>query len=377
MKKNKKINYENLNVIINLTKKILKIVYVLIILTIIYATTIIGKEWGIIEFIFNMIKVLTPLFIGFIIAWMLDPIVKYLEQKKIKRVIGIIIVYILVLGLLIFSITEFIPILFNEINELIKSIPAIFSDIEAWLNNLFSGIKSIDYFDFDTMKINMANSISDMAKNLVTTLPETFMNLVNGLFSFLGTFALGLLMGFYILYDYKKLKEKAYNLVPNKFKEDYKELMNSMNVSLFGFVKGTLLASTIVFVTSAIALSILGLKAPLLFALIAAILNIVPYVGPYLGIFPAAIVGFTQSSATGILVIIVLGIVQLIEGNIINPLIMSKTMKLNPITILISILLFGYLFGMLGVILAAPLASVIKVIYLFVLKKLNKKGVSA
>lgn len=377
MKDNKKINYDDLNGVIGLSNKILKIVYILIILAIVYAATIIGKEWGVIKFILNILKVLTPLFIGFVIAWMLDPLVKYLESKKIKRLWGIIIVYVLILGVIVFAFTEFIPILVNEINELIKSLPSIFGDIEVWLNNLFNGLKSNNYFDFETMKMNMANSIADIAKNLTTTLPENVMNIINGLFSFFGTFTLGLMMGFYMLYDYTKVKIKVYDLIPNKFRDDYKELTTNINNSLFGFVKGTLLSSTIVFITSAIALSILGLKAPLLFALLAAILNIIPYVGPYLGIFPAAVVGFTQSPATGVLVIIVLGIVQLIEGNIVNPLIMSKTMKLNPITILVSMLIFGYLFGMLGVIIAAPLASVIKVIYQFILKKLNKKGVLA
>ncbi len=374
MNDNKKINYEDLNGAIKLSNKILKIVYIFIILGIIYAATIIGKEWGIIKFILNILRVLTPLFVGIVIAWMLDPLVKYLETKKIKRLFGIIIVYVLVLGIILFAFTEFIPILVNEINELIKSLPSIFGDIENWLNNLFNGLKSNNYFDFDTMKMNMANSISDLAKNLTITLPNKFISMINGLFSFFGTFSLGLLMGFYLLYDYKKVKGKVYNYIPNKFKEDYKELTTNINNSLFGFLKGTLLSSLIVFITSSIALSILGLKAPLLFALLAAILNIVPYVGPYLGIIPASIVGFTQSPAIGTLVIIVLGIVQLIEGNILNPLIMSKTMKMNPITILVSMLICGYLFGVWGVIIAAPLASVIKVIYQFILKKLNKKG---
>ncbi len=374
MKDDKKLNFDDLNGIIKLGNKILKIVYILIILTIIYATTIITKEWGVLKFILNILRVLAPLFIGFIIAWMLDPIIKYLETKKVKRIFGIVIVYLLLLGVIVFAFTEFIPILISEINELVKTLPNIFSDLESWLNNLFVGLKSNSYFDFETMKINMANSISDIARGLTTGLPNTIMNILNGLFSFFGTFTLGLMMGFYVLYDYVKVKEKTFKLIPNRFKEDYKELTTNINTSLFGFVKGTLLSSTIVFISAAISLSILGLKAPLLFALLAAVLNIVPYIGPYLGIVPATIVGFSQSSATGILVIIVMGIIQLIEGNIVNPLIMSKTMKLNPITILVSMLVFGYMFGMWGVLVAAPLASVIKVIYQFASKKLNKES---
>ncbi len=372
--KNKKINYNSLNNVINLSSKILKIIYILIIVVIVYAATRIGKEWGIIKFLLNILKVLSPLFIGVAIAWMLDPIIMWFEKKKVSRLWGSIIIYTLILGILILSFTSFIPILLSQINELVKSIPGIFDDLGEWFNNLFVGLASNEYIDFDATKKDIIVSFQEIAKNLTTTLPEKVLGFVNGLFSALGTFILGLLMGFYLLYDYDKVKEKFSSFVPKKYKEDYKELSTNINSSLFGFVKGMVLSSLVVFVGAAIVLSIIGLKAPLLFALLAAILNVIPYVGPYLGIIPAAIVGFSQDPKIGIMVIIVLGIIQVIEGNIINPLIMSKTMRLSPITILISLLIFGYLFGMLGVLIAAPLAAIIKVIYQFIMNKLNKKG---
>lgn len=375
-KDNKKINYNDLNNVIGLGGKILKIIYVLIIILIVYAATIIGKEWGIIKFLLNLLKALTPLFIGLVMAWLLDPVVMWLEKKKIKRLWGSAILYGLILVIIGLSITSFIPIIMDQINELIKAIPGIFDEVGVWFNNLFNGLKSNEYVNFETTKADIILSIQNIAKSLTTTLPDKVLNMINSMFSAFGTFTLGLLMGFYLLYDYDKVKAKINSMIPKKHKEEYTELTADINTSLFGFVKGMVFSSGIVFICAAIVLSIIGLKAPLLFALIAAILNVIPYIGPYLGIIPAAIVGFTQSSAIGLLVIIVMGIIQLIEGNIINPLIMSKTMKLSPTTILVSMLIFGYLFGMLGVLIAAPLAAALKVIYLFVLKKYKiKKGI--
>lgn len=375
-KDNKKINYNDLNNVIGLGGKILKIIYVLIIILIVYAATIIGKEWGIIKFLLNLLKALTPLFIGLVMAWLLDPVVMWLEKKKIKRLWGSAILYGLILVIIGLSITSFIPIIMDQINELIKAIPGIFDEVGVWFNNLFNGLKSNEYVNFETTKADIILSIQNIAKSLTTTLPDKVLNMINSMFSAFGTFTLGLLMGFYLLYDYDKVKAKINSMIPKKYKEEYTELTTDINTSLFGFVKGMVFSSGIVFICASIVLSIIGLKAPLLFALIAAILNVIPYIGPYLGIIPAAIVGFTQSSAIGLLVIIVMGIIQLIEGNIINPLIMSKTMKLSPTTILVSMLIFGYLFGMLGVLIAAPLAAALKVIYLFVLKKYKiKKGI--
>lgn len=375
-KDKKKINYNDLNNVIGLGGKILKIIYVLIIILIVYAATIIGKEWGIIKFLLNLLKALTPLFIGLVMAWLLDPVVMWLEKKKIKRLWGSAILYGLILVIIGLSITSFIPIIMDQINELIKAIPGIFDEVGVWFNNLFNGLKSNEYVNFETTKADIILSIQNIAKSLTTTLPDKVLNMINGMFSAFGTFTLGLLMGFYLLFDYDKVKSKINSMIPKKYKGEYTELTTDINTSLFGFVKGMVFSSGIVFICAAIVLSIIGLKAPLLFALIAAILNVIPYIGPYLGIIPAAIVGFTQSSAIGLLVIIVMGIIQLIEGNIINPLIMSKTMKLSPTTILVSMLIFGYLFGMLGVLIAAPLAAALKVIYLFVLKKYKiKKGI--
>lgn len=372
----KKINYESLNGVLKLSNRILKIIYILIVLVIIYAATKISKEWGIIAFILNILKVLTPLFIGIAIAWLLDPFIMWLEKKKISRLVATILSYAIILGIIALIFNSFIPLILDQINDLAKAIPGIFDNLGTWINNFFEGVMSNEYLDVDVSKEQIFLSIQDLAKELTTTIPNKILSFANGLFSTLGTFVVGLIMGFYLLNSYDKVKAKINSSVPKKYEEDYRELSKGINDALFGFVKGTFFSSSIVFVAAAILLSIIGLRAALLFALIAAILNVVPYVGPYLGILPAAIIGFSQNHTTGILVVLLLGIIQVIEGNILHPIIMSKTMKLHPITILISILIFGYLFGMIGVLIAAPLAAVVKVIYQFIMKKLNKEEFS-
>jgi predicted PurR-regulated permease PerM len=141
--------------------------------------------------------------------------------------------------------------------------------------------------------------------------------------------------------------------------------MNKINTSLRGYVQGVLIDCVVVFTLTSIAYAIIGLKAPLLFGLIFGITNVIPYVGPYIGGSAAAIVGFTQGTATGVVIIIVLVIMQFIDGNFFQPYIMNKTMKLHPVTIIISLLIFGSLFGIIGMVLAAPIIATLKTLFSF------------
>ena len=154
--------------------------------------------------------------------------------------------------------------------------------------------------------------------------------------------------------------ENLYLLIPKKYREETRRLLYSLNIPLKKFVQGALLDCSVIFVINAIGFSIIGLKAPLLFALFCAITNVIPYVGPYIGGAPAVIIGLTQSTSIGIIVLIFIVIVQALEGNLLQPLIMSKTTKLSPIVIILGLLVFGHFFGIWGMVLSTPILGVLK-----------------
>ena len=116
---------------------------------------------------------------------------------------------------------------------------------------------------------------------------------------------------------------------------------------------------------TSIAFWIIGLRAPLLFGLFCGITNIIPYAGPYIGGAPAVIVGYSQGPLVGTLTLISIGVVQFLEGNLLQPLIMSKTTKLHPVTIMLGLLVFGHFFGILGMVISTPVIAAIKAIFLF------------
>ena len=121
----------------------------------------------------------------------------------------------------------------------------------------------------------------------------------------------------------------------------------------------------VVFAICSVVFSLIGLRAPVLFALFCAITNVIPYVGPYIGAVPALIVGFAISPTVGLLTLIAIVIIQFVEGNFLQAMLMSKTTKLHPVTIIMGLLIFGHYWGIIGMVLSTPIIAVLKQIYLF------------
>lgn len=368
---NEKVDVKKINEIVKSGNNILKLLFVLLVIVGIYAITLIFKEWKILSFILLMLKILSPFFIGIVIAWLLDPCVKFLHKRGINRVLGTIIVYLVMLVILYLLLTTIFPLLLSQINEFITTLPAVFDDIIIWSNNFVDRFKNINFIDVEAIKTDLVLSMNSFVGSMTTDIPTMVVDLVKGLFSTVGIFALGLMIGFYLLFDFDNVGRVLITLLPVGIRKDVLSLFIEANDSLFNYIKGTLLVSALIFVLSSLVFAFVGLKAPLLFGLICGITNVIPYIGPYLGALPATIVAFTQGIPTGLITVIGIVAMQFVEGNFIQPLIMSKTMKLHPVTILIGLLIFGYFFGILGMIIATPLVAIIKSIAVFFENKYN------
>lgn len=361
----KSVDYKNLNEVILLSKKILKIAFFLIIVVGIYAITMLLKEWKVFNFIYSIIKILTPLFIGIVVAWLFDPLVSFFKKKGIKRGLGAGIVYILLILIILLVLGSLIPVLSSQINDFAKTIPSIINSVTGMIDNVLGKLGDIANFDVENMKTEVYSKIQNIGVNLTNSLPSMTVSLVKSFFSGLGTFVVGLIIGFYLLVSFDSANDTIFGFLPKKFQDTTRDLVNEVNTSLRKYVQGTLMLASLVFVVSTIGFFISGLKAPLLFGLFCGITDIIPYLGPYIGGIPAVVVGFSQSPITGIITLIAIVIVQFIEGNLLQPLIMSKQLKLHPVTIMLGLLIFGYFFGIVGMVVATPAIAAIKVIFTF------------
>ncbi|MDD3187306.1 MAG: AI-2E family transporter [Bacilli bacterium] len=363
-KDNDKLDVKKVNELVSLSKKILNIAYIFIIILGIYAVTILFKEWKIIDFFKNLLAIISPLFIGLLIAWLFEPAVTYFKKKGLKKTTSAAIVYAIFIGILALILGTLLPMLSNQINDFVKTLPNVFDSIMNWIDGIFDNFKNIEGFNVDNVKSNVFSNIEAYSNTLTSSLPTIIVSIISSLLSWIGVILVGLIIGFYILISFDNIDD-VFEFLPKQAEEDTRNVIDAVNKSLRKFVQGALIDSTLVFVVSSIALWIVGLKAPLLFGLFCGITNIIPYAGPYIGGAPAVIVGFSQSPTTGFLTLLMIAIIQLIEGNFFQPIIMSKTTKLHPVTIMIGLLVFGYFFGIIGMVISTPLIAAFKAIFMY------------
>ena len=370
-KNDKELDIKTLNEVVGLGKKILNIFYVLIIIAGIYCITLVIKEWKFLDFILTTLKIVAPFFIGILLAWLFDPLVKKMKKKGIKRGIGTLIVYVVFIGIIVTVLCIFIPLLTNQINELVKVLPSIIDKIQLWIDNVFDKLTNIKGFDALSAKDELLKGLDTFSANLTTNLPTITVNTIKTLFSGLSTFVIGLIIGFFMLSSFDNFTDAITTVLPRKHQKTFKDLFNQINTTFRNFVNGTLLDCTFVFLITTIGLTIVGVKSPALFGMFCGITNIIPYAGPYIGGAPAVIVGFVQSPTTGILALLVIAIIQFLEGNFLQPFIMSKTTKLHPVTIILGLLFFGHFWGIFGMIVSTPIIGAAKAIFMFFNEKYN------
>ncbi len=370
-KQNDKLNVEEVNEVVSLTKKILHLFYIAMVVAMILIVTIIVREWGILQFLLSVLSVLAPFFIGFVLAWLMNPIVTRMEKKKIPRTIGTLIVYAVFLLVILLFIRFLIPLIYEQLQVLIGNLPSIFTELETFINGLFSKFGNIQGLDVNGIKNSILNTIMNSLNGFMTSAPSFIMNFAGGLFSSIVTICFGLVIGIYMLIDFDSINGHLLQLLPRKNRFEASLLITNISTEVRKSVNGTLLVATMVFICDSIGFWIVGLQAPLLFGLLCGITDIIPYVGPYIGGAVAVIIGFAQSPLTGFLTLIVAIVVQLIENNILQPIIMSKTMKLHPVTIIVGLLIFEHFFGIIGMILATPCIALGKVVWKFFKEKYN------
>lgn len=361
----KKIDIENVNGVLSLTNKILKIAYILIVIIAIYAITLIGKEWNVLQFFLTVIRILAPLFVGIVIAWLFNPFVTWLQKRGVRRGIGTAVTYFLIFSILYVMMQAIIPMLIYQINDFVKTLPDIFNTVKIWIEDLFARAGNLISMDTKGVQQDIFREIENFGTGLAKGLPQMTISFLTSVFSGAGVIVIGLIIGFYFLLTFDNASDSIFELVPKKYRKETKDLFHAVDTSLQRYVRGALIDCTAVFVVTSIGLWIVGLQSPLLFGLFCGITNIIPYAGPYIGGFPAVIVGFAEDPMIGLFTLLVIVIIQFVEGNFFQPLIMSKTTKLHPVTIMVGLLVFGHFWGILGMVVSTPIITSLKSIFMY------------
>lgn len=330
-----------------LLKKILKLTYYILIIISVCLINHIFKSLMIYNVIFKIIKILIPFYIGFVISWILKPLLDKLEILKIPKLIGALIIY----GLIFLFVGIMIKYLIPSFNncDLKAIVVSTYNSLTDFLYNVVNNHNIIKYIN---RYINL----------YINKLPSKIIIYSKDVIRYCGYLMVGLVIGLYRLINYDEINDFVFNLIPLKKRAYVKELLKKISDEAHKSVNGTIIVASLVFLTSLISFIILKVPNALIYSLICGVTDLIPYIGPYIGAIPVVITGFTISKKLGITLIIVCIIIQSLENYLYGPIILSKHTKLNPLLIIFGLLLFGGLFGIIGLIIATPIMAIIRVI---------------
>jgi predicted PurR-regulated permease PerM len=286
-----------------------------------------------------------------IFAAALNPSVTSLQKLKIPRPLAVTILYVLVFGILGLIVYLVTPTITQQIQSLLNNLPDIQNKLEASLAPqpwLLSSYKTLT---------TTVTSRPDIVLNQVS---QTALGFGASIFGFVTI----LVLTFYFLLNSRQIANGLVKYIPSKGKrEEVLHIASTSSVKLGHWIRGQLLTCLIVFVVTFIVLSLLGVPYSLTLALIAGVLQFIPFVGAVVGAIPAVLVAFTISPIKAVFVVIFFIILQMVIGNIVVPQVMKKAVGVSPIIILIAALVGFSLLGVLGVLLAVPIAAVIDVVF--------------
>ena len=319
--------------------------------------------------LYLLAPVLAPFVAGALLAYLGDPITDKLEARKLSRTVAVSIVFavMLLFGALLLLII--LPLLQEQISSLFRRLPQIINWLQSDLlptiaNTLGLEIEAVDLGIIQnklTENWRDVGSILGLILGKVSHSGQVFI-------TWLAYLVLVPVVTFYLLRDWDILVEKTYGLIPRRYAKTVSRLTKECDSVLSEFLRGQLIVMFALGCIYSIGLFMVGLEFALLIGMMAGLVSFVPYLGAIVGIGVAGIVGFMQFHDIFHLVLIgiVFGVGQAIEGMLLSPLLVGDRIGLHPVAVIFAVMAGGQLFGFFGVLLALPVAAVIKVLLGFV-----------
>jgi len=302
-----------------------------------------------IGFLYLIKDVLALLFIAVILSSAFGPFIDWLQEKKIPRGVGIIGVYLI----FFFVVGGAIYLLIDPITLQIKDLARAFPD---FYDKISSGLQYLQKVDSQEAAKTLSTSLSDLTKSL-SQASSSIYNLVTSIFGGVVSFFVLLVITFYLTVEKNSLKNFVQSIVPFHHQKYAADLITKIQHRMGFWLRGQLILSFIIFLLIYLGLSLLGIKYALILALLAGIFEIVPFLGPLIAAITGIFFAFAQSPAKAIAVIVLYIVVQQIENNIIVPKVMGKSTGLNPLVVILSILIGMRIAGVVGALVAVPIAA--------------------
>ena len=335
------------------------IIYILLIVILLGIAIYLYTE---ISYIFTPINaivssIITPIIVAYVFYYMLNPLVNFFS-KKISRfsasllaiLVGVITILIVIIGV--------VPIIVEQTQNLITALPRYIEIVKGYLEEYSDNAYVQVVVEYVNTNLNVSK-ISERLISIATSVAQGIVSSISSTASVLVTMPFVL---FFLLKDASQFNKFVISLLPKKFEKSVAETIDEIDDKVGSYIQGQMLVSLCIGVMLFIGYNVIGLHYAFSLATIAAFLSIVPYLGPAIAITPAMLVAASTSWVMVVKMLVVWGIVQFLEGNIISPNIMGRSMNMHPLTVIFVILIGVNISGVVGAILGIPVYSILKVL---------------
>lgn len=304
-------------------------------------------------FLFLIRDVIIILVAAMVVASAIEPLANYLQRFRIPRAISVILVYLAVVGVIGLAFTLVVPSLAKQTNQLAEQVPAIYHSLSVWFNK-------IPFLEHGEAVEQIQGNLQTVGSGLMS-LNFNFLQQTRTVFTGVVSVFFVFIMALYLVVEENALNKFARIVVPAEHFRYVSHAIDRMQAQIGRWVLGQLALGVIVGAVVTVGLWLLGVQTPLAFGILSGTLEIIPVIGPVVAAIPGILIGFSQSTVLGLGLILFYVIVQQTENHVLVPNVMRKVTGLNPIATLIAVLLAARLFGVVGIMLAVPVATMIGV----------------
>lgn len=323
-------------------------------------------------FLYVFSDILLPFVAGMALAYFLDPVADRLQRIGLSRTAATLLILVAFVVMFIVAMIILIPILANQLADFVNKMPGYLTQLQtaitsfnpAWLERRFG-------LDSGALREGL-NSLLTSGVGFVTTVFQSLWSSGVALFSVASLFIVTPVVAFYMLLDWDRMVATVDGWVPREHVQTVRELAADINVATAGFVRGQGTLCLILGIMYAVGLTLTGLNFGILIGLFAGLISFIPYVGSLVGLVLAVGVAFVQFWPDWTMIVAVAGVFflgQFIEGNILQPKLVGKSVGLHPVWLMFALFAFGALFGFVGLLVAVPAASAVAVLVRFAISR--------
>ncbi len=307
-----------------------------------------------------------PLLLALGIAYLLDPVVTWLEWRRVPRGLGVLITGLLFVLAVTLVLLFVVPAVGEQLQRLVERLPEYWESLRRaavpWLSWVEAEFPAPLQDLPETIIRTLRENIPQVASHAGKIVSGLFGNLLDIVLLFL-SLAFVLVFTFYLLRDFPTIKAAAFDLIPVPYRQVTRERLAEVDDVVAGFVRGQLTIALVVAVLNSVGLTLLQVPMGLLIGLGAGVGNLIPYMSIVIGLIPALVLSWLeQGSLLRLLAIVGLFAgVQMLEGTVLSPRILGRSVNLHPVWVLLAVIAGGNLFGFFGMLLAVPVAGAIQV----------------